>query len=92
MPSWILSADRRRGNPEEALRVILDITTGVRGLAVSQLAIQGPDTGRFRDFVDVAHIFADDPRLLDWLIDELVDALGWTVDIHSVEVLPKDDR
>lgn len=91
MPTWILSADQRRGNPEEACRVIAEITAGVRGLVVTPVEGTRRDQGRFRDFVDVAQVVAEDPRLLAWLLDELVDALGWAVDVRSADVFTQDD-
>lgn len=42
---------------------------------------QARDAGKFRDFVDVAHLRHESQDVLEWVAEELIDEFGWLVDI-----------
>lgn len=78
----------RRAEVFEVLRAELrSLQESVQGLVVEFVpddeVESARDDGKFRDFVDVAHVTHDADEVLHWVAEELVDEFGWLVDISD---------
>ena len=84
MNRWIISADRRRSNPEAVRAELLNLCEGGLGLEIEFLddaQKNAPDAGKFRDFAPLATVTSEEERILAWLLEELVATFGWAVDL-----------
>ena len=86
MPSIVVRLDRRAEVLSDVRGELQSLRESVGGLAVS-LADDGDiaaarDSGKYRDFVDVATLTHEDDAVLEWVAEELVDEFGWLVDIQ----------
>ena len=87
MPTWVIRADRRATSYEPLVAEIRDVAQSVAGLElrlVTQSAWnQAEPTPGFRDFSPIAWISHVDGEALQWAAEELVDSLGWRVDVSA---------
>ncbi len=84
--SWAIYLDRRRTTLDRVLLELKSLQASVPGIALtltdSDTFQTAPDQGKFRDFAFVGVISHADPDVQQWLAEELVDQLGWAVDIR----------
>ncbi len=80
---WI-SIDRREDIASAVKRECISLEESVQGLRFTHEDdwADADDQGRFRDFVAIARAAHDDPQILEWVAEELVDRFGWKVDVR----------
>lgn len=88
--SWAIYLDRRRTTLEDVLGELESLRASIPGITLAltdTITFQSaPDHGKFRDFAFVGVITHHDPEVQEWLAEELVDQLGWAVDIRPWDV------
>lgn len=85
MTDILVRIDRRAEVVDELRRELVSLSQSVEGLTVAFVDEDGfeqaRDAGKFRDFVAVASLSHQEPEVLEWAAEELVDEFGWLVDI-----------
>jgi len=84
--SWAIYLDRRRSSYDVIAEELFNLRDSVAGVSLkiadSESFEHQPDEGKFRDFVFVAHLSHPEQEVMNWLAEELVDQLGWAIDIR----------
>lgn len=92
--SWAIYLDRRRSSYQTIAQELLSLKESVADVRLTLVDSDSfehqPDQGKFRDFAFVAQLAHPDQEVMNWLAEELVDQLGWAIDIRT-EANPNPD-
>lgn len=87
--SWSIYMDRRRTSYQAVVTELESLARSVPDLALTLVPLEAveesSDAGKFRDFVEIGQLKHPSDEVLNWVAEELVDQLGWAVDIRPLD-------
>jgi len=85
--TWTISADRRQLSKALLVDELRSLAESIEGLTLEMAGgfDEAPDAGTYRDFIKVAEVSADDVRILEAMLEELVIVFGFDVDVSKGE-------